>query len=361
MANRKNSRHEEENKMIFKKYLSAFSLVLSFLSIPSFIGESALAAQLACGPVTNKSTDLPRTVAIGTNPAGTGAHSLGAGLGAVASKATPVAARVQPYNGPNAWMPVLEGGELEFGIMNILDAYMANSGTGNYDRPNPSVRVVSGGVFPFTIGMVTREKANIKTIADFKGKRLAWDYGGHAISMTWQLAMMETVGLKPSDVIQMRVSNINDGIRGVGEGRIDASQTGIGIGIIEEVNTMEPVRFPTMPNTDAAKAILARYGASVVKSAPATGIKGDTYVVGYPLHLVSSTKVSERTVYTLVKAWWDNMSDLQTIHPLFKRWTKDTQAITNFTVPYHPGAIRFYKEVGVWSETHESRLRKICQ
>jgi uncharacterized protein len=335
-------------------------LATNFLLLPLGQLAEAASAKIDCGPVTNKGSDLPRTVAIGTNPAGTGAHSLGAGLAAVGSKATSISARVQPYNGPNAWMPLLQNGELEFGIMNILDAYMANTGTGNYSKPNPSVRVVSGGVFPFTIGMVTREKSDIKTYSDFKGKRLAWDYGGHAISMTWQLAMMETVGLKPSDVIQVRVSNINDGIRGVGEGRMDASQTGIGIGIIEEVNAMEPLRFPTMPNTDAAKAVLARYGASIVKSDPATGIKGDTYVVGYPLHLVSSTKVSEKTVSTLIKAWWENLAELQTIHPLFKKWTKETQAITNFTVPYHPGAVSFYKEVGIWTAKHEARTKEIC-
>jgi len=346
-----------------KNARSIIAVVLAFFLVlqPWLFARSAAAAKVDCGPVANKSTDLPRTVAIGTNPAGTGAHSLGAGLAAVAAKGTPIAAKVQPYNGPNAWMPLLQNAELEFGIMNILDAHMANTGTGNYDKPNPSVRVVSGGVFPFTIGMVTREKANIKTYADFRGKRLAWDYGGHAISMSWQLAMMETVGLKPSDVIQVRVSNINDGIRGVGEGRIDASQTGIGIGIIEEVNAMEPVRFPTMPNTESAKAVLARYGASIVKSGPATGIKGDTYVVGYPLHLVSSTKVNESTVFALAKTWWENIEELQTKHPLFKRWTKETQAITNFTVPYHPGAVRFYKEVGIWTDKHEARTKEICQ
>lgn len=332
-----------------------------FLSLIPQGATLVSAAKVDCSRVSNTTTDLPRTASIGTNPAGTGAHSIAASLAAVASKATSIAAKVQPYNGPNAWMPLLQNGELEFGIMNILDAHMAQTGTGNYDKATPTLRVVSGGVFPFTIGMVTREKANIKTYADFKTKRLAWDYGGHAISMTWQLAMMETVGLKPSDIIQVRVSNINDGIRGVGEGRIDASQTGIGIGIIEEVNAMEPVRFPTMPNTDAAKAVLERYGASIVKSAPATGIKGDTYVVGYPLHLVSSTQVSERTVYSLVKAWWENIGEIQAKHPLLKRWTKESQAITNFTVPYHPGAIKFYKEVGIWTDKHEARLKQICQ
>jgi uncharacterized protein len=341
------------------RFLLTKALTLILILQPWLLRGSA-DAKIDCGPVASKSSDFPRTVAIGTNPAGTGAHSFGAGLAAVGSTATSMSVRVQPYNGPNAWMPLLQNGELEFGIINILDAYMAQTGTGNYEKPSPSLRVVSGGVFPFTIAMVTREKSNIKTYSDFRGKRLAWDYGGHAISQTWQSAMLETVGLKASDVVQVRVSNTADGIRAVGEGRADGSQTGIGIAVIEEINAMEPVRFPTMPNTDAAKAVLARYGATIVKSEPATGIKGDTYVVGYPLHLVSSTHVNERTVYTLVKAWWDNIAEIQTKHPLLKRWTKETQALTQFTVPYHPGAVRFYKEVGVWTEKHEARTREIC-
>lgn len=317
-------------------------------------------AKLDCGPSTNKSDALPRTAAIGTNPAGTGAHAIASALAAVASKATPVAAKVQPYNGPNAWMPLLESGELEMGIINILDSHMAATGTGNYKSAYPSVRVISGGVFPFTAGIIVRDKSDAKQISDLKGKRMAWDYGGHAINQTWQNAVMEAGGLKASDVAQVRVSNLNDGIRNVPEGKVDASFTAVGIGVVEEANAMEPIRFLSMPNTDAANKILARYGASVVKSDPATGIKGDTYVIGYPLQLVSSAKVSDKTVATLLKAWWDHLAELQTIHPLLKRWTKDTQALTNFTVPYHSGAVRFYKEVGLWTEKHEARTKEIC-
>lgn len=321
----------------------------------------ATAAKVDCSPVSNTSADLPRTVAIGTNPAGTGAHSIGAALAAVGSRATPISVKVQPYNGPNAWMPLLQNGELEFGIMNILDASMAQTGTGNYEKPNPGVRVVSGGVFPFTIGWFVRDKSDIKETKDLKGKRMAWDYGGHAITQALQLLFLEAGGVEPGDLIQVRVSNINDGARAVAEGRIDVAESGIGIGLTEEVNARAPIRFLSLPNNDRARAILAKYGLSLVKSGPATGIKGDTYVIGYPLHLVSSTKVSETTVFTLVKAWWDNLAELQTKHPLFKRWTKETQAITSFTVPYHPGAVKFYAEVGVWTPKHEAHLKEVCQ
>jgi len=340
---------------VFKRLLALMAATL-FVAAQLQIAE----AKLDCRASSNKSENLPRTVAIGTNPAGTGAHAIASALAAIASKATPIAVKVQPYNGPNAWMPLLESGELEMGIINILDSHMAATGTGNYKAAYPSIRVLSGGVFPFTAGLITRDKLNVKQVSDLKGKRLAWDYGGHAINQTWQNAVMEASGLKPTDVVQVKVSNLNDGVRAVPEGKVDASFTAVGIGIVEEANAMEPIRFLSVPNTNAANQILGRYGASVVKSAPGTGIKGETYVIGYPLQLVSSSKVSDRTVAILAKAWWDNLAELQTIHPLLKRWTKETQAIANFTVPYHSGAVGFYKEVGIWTAKHDARTKEIC-
>jgi TRAP transporter TAXI family solute receptor len=342
-------------KKFFRKSLALAAATL-------LIGAQApvAAAKLACGPTVNKSIQLPRTIAIGTNPAGTGAHALASALAAVASKTTQVSARVQPYNGPNAWMPLLENSEIEFGIINILDSHMAATGTGNYKKAYPSIRVVAGGVFPFTAGLIVRDKSEIKQMSDLKGKRVAWDYGGHAINQTWQNAVMEAGGLKPSDVTQVRVSNLNDGVRAVPEGKVDAAFTAVGIGIVEEANAMEPMRFLTMPNTPAANKLLSRYGASVVKADKATGVRGDTYVIGYPLQLASMTNVSDKTVYTMLKTWWDNLGELETMHPLFKRWNKEHQALTNFTVPYHAGAIQFYKEAKVWTAKHDARMKEIC-
>jgi len=335
------------------------SVTLSgFLALPA--PNVYAAAKIDCSPVVNKSDKLPRSIAIGTNPAGTGAHAMGSALAAVAAKATSVAGKVQPYNGPNAWMTLMDNGELEFGVINILDAKMAATGTANYKKPFRSLRVAAGGVFPFTAGLVVQDKSDIKQVSDLKGKRMAWDFGGHAINQTWQTAMMEMGGVTANDVKQVRFSNLNDGVRGVAEGKVDASISALGIGLVEEVNAMEPVRFLNLPNTDASNKILAPYGAKVVKANPTTAVRGETHVIGYPLHIATSTKVSEATVYNMLKAWWDNLDELQKLHPLFKRWTKEHQAITNFTVPYHPGAIKFYKEMGVWGAEHDARTKEIC-
>ncbi|MSP39599.1 MAG: TAXI family TRAP transporter solute-binding subunit [Deltaproteobacteria bacterium] len=348
--------------MAREKYfrLTSVSMALAFLLAPVGGLHGIAAAKLDCSPTSNTSIALPRTVAIASNLAGTGAHALASGLSAVASKVTTMSAKVQPYNGPNAWMPLLEEGEVEFGIINILDSNMAATGTGNYKKAYPTIRIVAGGVFPFTGSIMVRDKSEIKTGADLKGKRMAWDFGGHAITQTWQNAAMEVLGIKASDVTQVRFSNLNDAIRGVPEGKIDATFAAIGIGINEEANAMEPIRFLNLPDNAASSKILAKYGASIVKQDPTAGIRSDTRVIGYPLHLASSTKVSDKTVATLLKAWWDNLGELQTIHPQFKKWTKDVQAITNFTVPYHNGAVKFYKEVGVWGAKHDARTKEIC-
>jgi TRAP transporter TAXI family solute receptor len=335
-------------------------LAMSLLTLPLHPLGAVATAKVDCSPVTNMSNDLPRTVAIASNLPGTGAHSMASGLAAVASKVTPIATKVQPYNGPNAWMPLLESGEVEFGFINILDANMAATGTGNYKKAYPMIRIAAGGVFPFTGSIMVRDKSDIKRPSDLKGKRMAWDFGGHAITQTWQSAAMEVSGLKPSDVVQVRFSNLNDAIRAVPEGKVDATFAAIGIGINEEANAMEPIRFLSLPAGESSNKILAKYGGAIVRQDPTAGIRGDTDVIGYALHVASSTKISDRTVSTLLKAWWDNIAELHTIHPQFKRWTKDVQAITNFTVPYHSGAVKFYKEAGVWTPKHDARTKEIC-
>ena len=345
-----------------KQVGSLFRILLaaSFLFLPQWRFVGMAEAKLDCGPVTNTSHDLARSAAIGTNPAGTGAYSLASGLAAVGSKATPISLKVQPYNGPNAWMPLMETGELEFGIANILDSHMAVTGTGNYKKAYPMVRVVAGGVFPFTGSVMVRDRSDIKQLSDLKGKRMAWDYGGHAVTQTWLEAIMDVGGLKPADVNPLRVSTVNDAIRALVDGRVDATFSGIGTGTNEEANAQEPIRFLGIQNVEAGNKILARYGGSAVKAIPAAGIRGDINVIGYALHVVGSTKVNERSVAAVVKAWWDNIAELQTIHPLFKQWGKEHQAIPNFTIPYHPGAVKFYKEVGAWTAKHDARTKEIC-
>src|SRR5512132_1907065 len=109
LEHRRTGAMRRKNFMRMISHVLAMTLLFCSLAVVQIVA----AAKLDCTATTNTSIALPRTVAIASNLPGTGAHALASALSAVASKVTTMSAKVQPYNGPNAWMPLLEEGEIE--------------------------------------------------------------------------------------------------------------------------------------------------------------------------------------------------------------------------------------------------------
>jgi TRAP-type uncharacterized transport system substrate-binding protein len=78
------------------------------------------------------------------------------------------------------------------------------------------------------------------------------------------------------------------------------------------------------------------------------GIREPTYLMAYDFYLVGSEKLSVDIAYTLVKTLWEYDKELASIHVRLKDWTKERFVNSKATIPYHPGVINFYKEVGIW-------------
>ena len=72
---------------------------------------------------------LPASTTIGTNPAGTVFYAVSAGLAKVISGAGPMQSMVQPYTGTSTLLPLLDSGELDFGIINAVEMNLALSRT----------------------------------------------------------------------------------------------------------------------------------------------------------------------------------------------------------------------------------------
>ncbi|MBI4494831.1 MAG: TAXI family TRAP transporter solute-binding subunit [Chloroflexi bacterium] len=308
------------------------------------------------------SKPLPRTMSIGTNQAGTGAHAIASALGKVASTHTPITVKVVPATGPNVWMPQLDQGEVELGIMNVLDASLAYAGKGEYTKPYPKLRLVTGGVFPFTGSMLAKKDSDLKTIADLKGKRIASDFGGHAITVTMQNAILASAGLTMADVQAVPVPSVPASTRALIEGRVDSTWSAVGIGSTEEANASIGVRFLPVGNTPEGKAAVERTapGVTVViqKGGSATAVLEDIPVLGYPLHLVGSADVPAEAVYAVLKVWWEKEEELRPIHPLMQQWTHENQVFKQFTIPYHPGTVQFFQELKLWTPEMDARQKK---
>ena len=125
---------------------------------------------------------LPASTTIGTNPAGTAFYAVSAGLAKVISGAGPMQSMVQPYTGSSTFLPLLDSGEIDFGIVNAVEMNLGYQGpaklkiSGKNPLPHvPNTRLIMRGS-PLSVSLVVRKDSPIKTVHDIKGKRVTGEY-----------------------------------------------------------------------------------------------------------------------------------------------------------------------------------------
>jgi hypothetical protein len=85
-----------------------------------------------------------------------------------------------------------------------------------------------------------------------------------------------------------------------------------------------------------------------LKAGSYTGIVEDTCVFAYDMYLMTHKALGDAAAYAALKAVWERVDELAPLHPAFKDWTRPRAVSVDVTLPYHPAAIRFYREQGVW-------------
>ena len=134
------------------------------------------AAVLWLAPLAH-AQQLPKSVAVGSNPPGSLFYALGSGLAKVISDASPIQAQIQPYAGTSTFVPLFATGELDFGVVNAVDMGMVYQGQKlkvGGRNPYPHVaqsRLIMRGS-PLRSSLIVRKDSPIKTIADVRGKRV---------------------------------------------------------------------------------------------------------------------------------------------------------------------------------------------
>jgi TRAP transporter TAXI family solute receptor len=117
---------------------------------------------------------LPKTVSIATHPKGSLMNFIGGGFSKVITSHLPIKATDRPFTGYMAWVPLMDAGELDMGIVTSPESYTAYMGQGPYKQPLKSLRLISSGA-SVLLSYVVRADSNAKTMADLKGKRIAID------------------------------------------------------------------------------------------------------------------------------------------------------------------------------------------
>lgn len=310
---------------------------------------------------------LPRTLNLATHPIGSLVNSIGTGLATVLSKHLPTAVKVMPTTGPTEWYPMIETGEVDMGVLNNWDAKMGRHGKEEYKAATAgkgaSVYLLCCGT-PNLNGIIVAEGSGIKKGSDLKGKRCVAIYTGSGGITAQARAALANFGLKTTDVKVISVPGVEAGVRAIIEGRADATlSAGVGMATIAELDAEKGARYLSFdPSPEAFKRMQEHYPCAPVQVVPGpgrVGVKEPVYLMVYDFYLVGSEKLSDDVAYTIVKTLWEYDKELAPIHIRLKEWTKERFVTTNATIPYHPGTIKFYKEMGVWGTEMDNLQRQL--
>jgi hypothetical protein len=318
------------------------------MTISRWVGIAALAVGMAVGGNAAAQQQFFR---IGTGGTAGTYYPVGGILANAISQPPKLVLTAVASNGSVANVNSILGGSLESGFSQADVAYWAYTGTGIWEgKPKAADLRAIANLYPESIHLVARKGAGIKTVADLKGKRVSLDEPGSGTLVDARI-ILAGWGLKDSDVKAeyLKPNQAGDKMK---DGAMDAFffVGGFPAGAIAELaSTGAGIELVPIDGPNAAK-ILSQYKFFATDEIPANTYKGVGAVktVSVGAQWVTSAKVPAEVVYEVVKGMWSDKARgaLDAGHAKGKLIRKET-ALSGIGIPLHPGAEKFYKEVGL--------------
>lgn len=310
------------------------------------------AAALCVAGALFASAASAQVVSIATTPAGSFTNSSGAAMAKVITEKSKVRAIIQAQGG--AGLEPVNSGDADFGIGNSFDTTFFVTGTAYYkgDGKKENIRQVAT-MMPFRVGMFVKADSNIKTLADLKGKRVSAGFNSQKTIGRLIEAELANGGLTYNDVQKVLTPNVRRAASDFIAGKVDVLFFAVGSAVIKQAAaTLGPLRvLPIDTSPAAVKRIKDKLPNSyIVTVKPRKGLVGiakPTPVIANDMDIYTNKNVPEKTVYQVVKALHNNKKMLVSIFRPFALFNPAHMASVIKDVPFHPGALKYYKEIGI--------------
>ena len=244
----------------------------------------------------------------------------------------------------------LQDGDLQIALSNAAISYFAVRGEASWDKPY-DIRAVAT-LAPNVAMFITRADAGIRSIKELKGKRVIVGPSGAGLEM-FVRPLVEAHGLGWDDFTRLN-ANQSDAVDQLGDGAADAAFLGgaVPTAAISQAASTYTVAF--VPYDEAVRQKLiadyAFFDAAVVPAGTYRGLNEDFQGLNVgSMHLITSAAQDEELIYQITKTMWEHRGEIAEQHAAGKAINEKNVA-RDTGVEYHPGAIRFYKEIGIWSE-----------
>jgi uncharacterized protein len=313
----------------------------------------ALIAFGVLGSLSAASAQQP--IAIATPPAGSIYNSTAAAIGKVLDEKAGLKLTVQALGGSSQFLPIVNAGEVPFGIANVYETNLAVTGSEYFHgRAQKDVRSVAI-LYPLRNTIFVKKDSKYKTLADLKGARGPVGFTNQKVLTAVTNAALAPGNVSLDDIKGVRVANIISNVNAFKEGRTDFFVFALGAGPIKEADAaVGGVRALIVDKaTPEITAKVKKYVpvAYLLHETPGkgkTGLLEPGYIVSYGVNLFASTKTPDDVVYKVVKAMHENAAEFGKVFPPLRLFKKDAMAQEIEDVQYHPGAIKYYKEIGQW-------------
>jgi uncharacterized protein len=244
----------------------------------------------------------------------------------------------------------IKAGELDLGFTQSDVQFNATKGVGQFKDSGAWAdqrAVFSVHPEPFTV--VARKEANIKTFADFKGKRFNVGNPGSGTRASME-ELLAAMGWKMSDFSLASELKADEHGPALCDGKIDGFFYAVGhpSANIQDPTTACGAKLVSLtgPAVDKLVADKPYYAKATIPANlyPNNPQATDTY--GVLATVVASSKAPADTVYQVVKAVFDNFDEFKKLHPALANLKPENMVKDGLSAPLHEGAARYYKEKG---------------
>ena len=244
-------------------------------------------------------------------------------------------------------MGLIATGDADLAIGLADTVVQAYSGTGRFEGQQlPMVRGLAS-LYANMIQIVALESSGIRSLQDLRGKRVSIGAPGSGTEVNAG-AILEANGITYDDIDEQRL-NFNETADALANGDIDAGFWSVGAPTSSIMNLSTTKRIVIIAlseaEIDAAMAANDTFAKTALVGGTYNGVDADIAVLGIPNVLTVSSEMPDDLAYSLTKAMFENIADMQAVHPAANQTTVEfTLAAT--PVPLHPGAIRYFEEIG---------------
>ncbi len=328
----------------------------------TFVGAACQAPRAAAPPAPTTAAGASATAAAAPNFAGRTLNVLtgptggvyivyGAGIANVLSTKLGVSASAQSTPASVDNMKLIRDGKAELALTLADIAFDAVNGKGRFAPPEAKADArVLAVMYTNFMHVIAKDGVGINALADLKGKRVSVGAAGSGTEVK-ALRVLETVGLTKTD-LQAQNLGPSESADAVRDGKLDAFfwDGGLPTSSVLDLVQTGGVKVKFLDQEDAVAKMAQKYGPFYFPAKIPKGTyknEADVTVAGTANLLVVPASFDKELAKAILRTLFDNKADLEKVHAEAKNLKLET-AVEGSPVDYHPGAIEFYKERGVW-------------